>query len=207
VEVGSWLTIAAVCATGAASPGPSLAVVVKNTVRGGRRMGVLTGLGHGLGVGIYAFLAVAGIATLVATTPGLQRGIELAGAAFLLWMTFGLLRSSSDGSPEVQPDVPRSHEGFTEGFLVSFLNPKIAVFFLALLGSFLPQDAGTGERVGVAILAMGIDAGWYVFAALLLAGSGAADLLTRNRVAADRTLAVLLAVVALFLILTPGMSR
>jgi threonine/homoserine/homoserine lactone efflux protein len=207
VELGSWLTVAAVCAAGAASPGPSLAVVVKNTVRGGRRMGVLTGLGHGLGVGIYAFMAVAGIATLVATTPGLQRGIELAGAAFLLWMALGLLRGPSGDSPEVEQVLTQSQDGFREGFLVSFLNPKIAVFFLALLGSFLPQEAGTGERVGVAFLAMGIDAGWYVFAALLLAGSGAADILARNRVAADRCLAALLFVVAVFLILTPGMSR
>ena len=59
-------------------------------------------------------------------------------------------------------------------FGIAFLNPKIAVFFLALLGSFLPVDAGAGERVGVAGLAMCIDGLWYMFAAVMLAGSGAA---------------------------------
>jgi threonine/homoserine/homoserine lactone efflux protein len=216
VELGSWLTVAAVCATGAASPGPSLAVVVKNTVGGGRRLGVLTGLGHGLGVGIYAFLAVAGISTLVSTTPGLSRGIEIVGAAFLLWMAVALLRAASAPSvpgPLMVPDAPltsqsqKDRTGFAEGFLVAFLNPKIAIFFLALLGSFLPEDAGTTERAGVALLAMGIDAGWYVFAALLLAGSGAAEALARNRILVDRSLAILLVVVAVFLLFTPGMSR
>jgi threonine/homoserine/homoserine lactone efflux protein len=200
VELGSWLTIAAVCATGAASPGPSLAVVVKNTVRGGRREGVLTGLGHGIGVGLYAFGAVAGVSAIVASTPGLQRGIELSGAAFLIWMSIQTLRHAGKASMNSSSAAPRGGGGFTEGFLVSFLNPKIAVFFLALLGSFLPVDAGIAERTGVAFLAMGIDAGWYVFAALMLAGSGAADWLGRNGTWVDRTLALMLAGVALFLI-------
>jgi threonine/homoserine/homoserine lactone efflux protein len=191
-------------------------VVVKNTVGGGRRAGVLTGLGHGLGVGIYALLAVAGISTLVTATPGLSRGIELAGATFLLWMAVALLRStppSTSPSPSADQKAPSptrsqsGRSGFSEGFLVAFLNPKIAVFFLALLGSFLPEDAGTTERAGVAFLAMGIDAGWYVFAALLLAGSGAAEILARNQLLADRVLAALLVLVAVFLLLTPGMSR
>ena len=66
MDPGSWFAIAAVCATGAASPGPSLAVVVKNTVRGGRTQGVLTGIGHGIGVGIYSFGAVVGVSAIVA---------------------------------------------------------------------------------------------------------------------------------------------
>jgi len=200
VELGSWLTISAVCATGAASPGPSLAVVVKNTVQGGRGAGVLTGLGHGLGVGIYAFGAVAGVSAVVATTPGLQRGIELCGAAFLLWMGFKAMRHAGTAVLEPTERGNQGRNGFIEGFLVSFLNPKIAVFFLALLGSFLPVDAGIGERACVALLAMAIDAGWYVFAALMLAKSGAAHWLSRNGLWLDRSLAVLLVLVAIFLV-------
>ena len=92
MEIGSWITIALVCATGAASPGPSLAVVLKNTVAGGRSQGILTGLGHGLGVGIYAFGAVVGVSALVASNPGLGRGIEIVGALYLLWMGTQTLR-------------------------------------------------------------------------------------------------------------------
>lgn len=202
MELGSWLTIAAVCATGAASPGPSLAVVVKNTVHGGRSAGVLTGLGHGLGVGIYAFGAVAGVSAIVANTPGLQRTIELGGAAFLLWMGLQSFRHAGKSSLQETQQPSQGRNGFTEGFLVSFLNPKIAVFFLALLGSFLPIEALLIERVGVAALAMGIDAGWYVFAALLLAGSGAAEWLGRNSAWVDRSLALLLLGVAVFLVLS-----
>ena len=51
MDATAWISIASVCAAGAMSPGPSLAVVVKNTVNGGRLEGVLTGIGHGLGIG------------------------------------------------------------------------------------------------------------------------------------------------------------
>ena len=200
MELGSWLAIAAVCATGAASPGPSLAVVIRNTVRGGRTQGVLTGLGHGIGVGIYAFGAVVGVSALVASTPGLQRGIELAGAAFLFWMGIQTLRHAGRAEMHEDPDDAKGRRGFVEGFLVSFLNPKIAVFFLALLGSFLPVDAGVLERAGVAALAMGIDAGWYMFAAAILAGTGAAHWLSRNGIWVDRTLAAVLMAAAAFLV-------
>ena len=59
----AWVALATVFVLGAMSPGPSLAVVLRNTMVGGRRQGVMTGIGHGIGFGIYAFLAAAGIAT------------------------------------------------------------------------------------------------------------------------------------------------
>jgi threonine/homoserine/homoserine lactone efflux protein len=175
-------------------------VVVKNTIRGGRTQGVLTGLGHGIGVGIYAFGAVVGVSTVVAARPALQRGIEWVGAAFLLWMGIQVLRRAGTGGFGSDAGGALGRHGFVEGFLVAFLNPKIAVFFLALLGSFLPVNAGFGERAGVAALAMGIDASWYMFAAALLAGTGAADWLRRHGVWVDRALGVLLVGVSFVLV-------
>lgn len=165
---------------------------------GGRLQGVLTGLGHGIGVGIYAFAAVAGVSAMVAGVPGLHRAIEVVGAAYLLWMGVQALRHAGDGSGEHRL---AGRKGFGEGFLVAFLNPKIAVFFLALLGSFLPPEAVFVERAGVAALAMGIDAGWYMFAAVVLAGTGAAGWLAQNGLWVDRALGVLLIAVALLLLL------
>ena len=61
MDFKSILAISVICALGAISPGPSLAVVVRNTINGGRKRGVLTGVGHGLGLGIYALISVMGI--------------------------------------------------------------------------------------------------------------------------------------------------
>ncbi len=200
MELSAWISIAAVCATGAASPGPSLAVVVKNTVSGGRAQGVLTGLGHGIGVGIYAFGAVVGVSAVVASNPALERAIEVVGGLYLLWMGVQTWRKAGKGDMSGQGHGRPGMQGFSEGFMIAFLNPKIAVFFLALLGSFLPVEAGAMERAGVAGLAMCIDGFWYMFAALMLAGTGAAAWMRRNGVWVDRVLAVLLLGVALWLL-------
>jgi len=194
----AWLTIASLCVSGAMSPGPSLAVVVKNTVDGGRAQGVATGVGHGIGVGLYAFGAVAGFSALVRTVPTVERALTLGGGVYLLWLganALWALRPSSTPDPETQGPVPApERRGFAEGFLTAFLNPKIAVFFLALLGSFVPEGAGLTERTGVAALALGIDMGWYVLVAVALATTGAAGWLAgRSRVVGGFTGVLLVA--------------
>ena len=50
---------------GAISPGPSLVVVLRNTISGGRLQGVMTGIGHGIGLSIYAFIAVMGLSSII----------------------------------------------------------------------------------------------------------------------------------------------
>ncbi|MBJ94057.1 MAG: lysine transporter LysE [Rickettsiales bacterium] len=200
MELAVWLSIAAVCATGAASPGPSLAVVVRSTVIGGRSRGMLCGLGHGIGVGIYAFGAVVGVSAVVASNPGLARSIEVLGGCYLLWMAVQAARNSvAPASPPSEAREP-GLAGFAEGFLVAFLNPKIAVFFLALLGSFLPVDASAAQRAGVAALAMCIDALWYMFVAAILAGTGAVRVLEEQGRWVERFMAVLLTAVAVWLL-------
>ena len=197
MDLGTWITIGSVCLAGAMSPGPSLAVVVKNTIAGGRSRGMATGLGHGIGVGIYAFGAVVGVAALVDAWPNAVRAIELLGGVYLVWLGIGALRHAGAGADDNHDSAGRS--GFLEGFAVAFLNPKIAVFFLALLGSLLPSDATALDRAGVAGLAMFIDAFWYMFAALALATTGAADWLRDRGLWVDRVLGVLLIAVGLYL--------
>ena len=69
MELTSWLALAAICVMGAISPGPSLALIIRNTVQGGQGHGVATALGHGLGVGIYALGTALGLSILITQTP------------------------------------------------------------------------------------------------------------------------------------------
>jgi threonine/homoserine/homoserine lactone efflux protein len=221
MDLEAWLTIAAVCASGAVTPGPSLAVVLKNTVSGGRARGVACAVGHGLGVGIYAAVAVIGLRAVVAF---IERPVMVAGAAYLMFMGAQILRAvmvstaaqgvsapratagpgsggtaaapltagATDAVPDADaaalahsPVADPGRGGFREGFLIAFLNPKIAVFFLALLSNLVPPGAVLAERIGVASVAMVIDTLWYVVVALVLAGTGAAGWLRRNGALVD----------------------
>src|SRR5690554_5754777 len=86
MPIALGLSLAAVCAMGAMSPGPSLALVLRHTLGGGRAPGVAAGLSHALGVGFYALLTVWGLGALIVRQPALFQVITWGGAAYLAWL-------------------------------------------------------------------------------------------------------------------------
>ncbi|MBL1376073.1 LysE family translocator [Zobellella iuensis] len=169
MELTSWLALAAICVMGAISPGPSLAVVIRNTVRGGQGHGVATALGHGLGVGLYALITALGLALLITKTPLLFDLIRYGGAAFLAWLGLkALLARPGDAGGRQGSHPVRGRRGAFEGFMVAFLNPQLAIFFLALFSQFVRADTGWQQGGIMMLTAGGIDALWYVLVALAL---------------------------------------
>ncbi|MGN4963402.1 LysE family translocator [Aeromonas dhakensis] len=169
MELTSWLALAAICVMGAISPGPSLALIIRNTVQGGQGHGVATALGHGFGVGIYALITALGLAILITQTPLLFDVIRYGGAAFLAWLGVkALLAKPAKGEASEEVHQLRGRQGAFEGFMVAFLNPQLAVFFIALFSQFVHADTGWREGVIMMLTAGGIDAIWYVLVALVL---------------------------------------
>ncbi len=186
-----WLSLFGICLLGAMSPGPSLAVVMGTTLGRGRRAGYGAALGHGLGVGLYAGLTVSGLAVLLTRSPALFLGVQLASALYLLWLGWGALRGS--GGPAAPAGaLKRAGRGPLDGFLVAFLNPKLAVFMLALFSQFLEAGSGIAWK-GVMTATAGVtDAAWYVFVVRLLSVGGLLDKLEANAWAIDRLFGVIL---------------
>ena len=79
MDMAALAPIVVVLCLGAISPGPSLAVLLRNTMEGGKTRGVACGVGHGIGFGIYAFIAVSGIAQLKASASGAAEVLEIVG--------------------------------------------------------------------------------------------------------------------------------
>ena len=77
MDFAALAPIVAVLIVGAISPGPSLAILIRNTLEGGKKRGVACGVGHGIGFGIYAFIAIAGIAQLKASASGAAELLEI----------------------------------------------------------------------------------------------------------------------------------
>ena len=114
MDLASLLALSFVCAMGAMSPGPSLAVVLRNTISGGRLQGIMTGIGHGIGFGLYALVAVTGLSALLLAHDSVFLFLQWSGALVLLWLSYNMLTyipSSSDESHEIS-----GRKGFIEGF-------------------------------------------------------------------------------------------
>ena len=198
MDIKSLIGMSFVCAMGAISPGPSLAVVLRNTISGGRTRGVMTGIGHGLGLGIYAFIAVMGLSSLLLANEQIFNLLQWAGALVLIWLAFNMITyNQSDSSKEHEGSGRR---GFLEGFMIAFLNPKILVFLVAVFSQFINPDITNSGRFIMAIMAGVIDTTWYVLVAAVLAGTPIVDKLRVNAVIIDRSIGMVLLMLAILLI-------
>jgi len=198
MEIKLLLGMSFVCAMGAISPGPSLAVVLRNTISGGRIQGVMTGIGHGIGLGIYAFIAVMGLSSLLLANKQIFNLIQWAGALFLIWLAFNMITYSSAGISDDNKGNWR--RGFLEGFMIAFLNPKILVFMTAVFSQFINPDISSVGRFIMAIMAGVIDTIWYVLVAIILAETPIINRLRANAGLIDRSIGIIMLLVALFLI-------
>ena len=188
MEIAALAPILVVLVLGAMSPGPSLAVLLRNTMEGGKARGVSCGLGHGIGFGIYAFVAIAGIAQLKASTNDAAAALEIAGGLFLILLAAMMIK----GSDEELEYKKSSKRGFIEGFLIAFLNPKILVFLIAIFSQFVQPDFTWGERLIIACIALLIDGGWYVLVALIISETPILSMLKKHERGFELTMAIVL---------------
>lgn len=127
-----------------ATPGVDMALTVGATLRAGWRQGVAVVLGINLGCVFHTFAAAFGLAALLATSAQAFTVVKLAGAAYLLYVAWGMAKAGlrPAAAPTAQPSVPPTFaRGVWQGFLTNALNPKVALFYLALLPQFIAADA------------------------------------------------------------------
>ena len=162
---------------GATSPGPSLAVVLRNTMIGGRSRGLACAVGHGIGFGFYAVSVVFGLVAIMENNPNLFTIMQILGGLFLLYLGIEIIRSEEK---EIEHSEGK-REGFVEGFFIAFLNPKIAVFMLAVLSSVLDPSMSSDTKWIIAGMGMTIDTVWYVLVALILSNSSMLTKIENNQ--------------------------
>lgn len=162
---------------GATSPGPSLAVVLRNTMIGGRSRGLACAVGHGIGFGFYAVSVVFGLVAIMDNNPNLFTLMQILGGLFLLYLGIEIIRSEEK---EIEHSEGK-REGFVEGFFIAFLNPKIAVFMLAVLSSVLDPSMSSDTKWIIAGMGMTIDTVWYVLVALILSNSSMLTKIENNQ--------------------------
>jgi len=204
MEPGAWVALAAVFTLGAMSPGPSLAVVLRNTMAGGRSQGISTGIGHGIGFGIYAFLAALGVATALSANEDVESFLRFGGVIILLWLGVTFLRHSlagpSDDSGSADSHGPSDRAGFFQGFSIALLNPKILAWMLALYAPFIEAESSLETLIGMGLLGMLIDGTWYVTVATVLTTGDRAEALRSKAHIIDGAMGVLMFLFAYILV-------
>jgi len=138
------LIFATACIALSATPGPDMLLIVSRTVAQGRTAGFLTLVGAQVGTIVHALAAALGLSQLMLHVPAVYEVIRWIGAPYLLWLAWKMIRSVHICPPETDVVFHISHARiFSEGLLTNLLNPKMALFVLALFPQFYEAEAGS----------------------------------------------------------------
>ena len=162
-----FFKIFAVCLLGAMSPGPSMVVVINNAIFKGRFHGILTSLGHGIGIGMYALFAVLGVALIIKTNLLVFNVIKSLSIIFLIYLGIKSL-IDKDKLDFDKKDFSGGFTSFLQGVSISLLNPKIFIWFVAIYSQFMSLENGKAFNLTLILTAGIVDTIWYVILTLLV---------------------------------------
>ena len=161
-----------VCLLGAMSPGPSMAVVIHNAIFKGRYNGILTSIGHGAGIVIYATFAVLGLGLIIETNIFIFNSLKILSIIFLIFIGMKSILNKDKLNLE-KKDVKEKTISFLQGFSISILNPKILVWFIAIYSQFMSLNNGLIFNIYLVLIAGIVDAFWYIFLTLAVTTASA----------------------------------
>ncbi|HEX6398672.1 MAG TPA: LysE family translocator [Steroidobacteraceae bacterium] len=135
------------------TPGQDTFFILGRSIASGRPAGIAAALGVSAGTIVHTCAAALGLSALLATSPYAFMAVKLAGAAYLLYIGVRALLTPANGLPGADADGDGGRwPAFRQGIVTNLLNPKVALFFLALMPQFI--STGSTHKVG-AFLALG----------------------------------------------------
>ncbi len=120
-------------------PGPDTMVVVRNLVRGGRRLAARTVLGVLSGLTVWVVTAALGLSAVLRASHDAYLGLRITGACYLILLGVRSLRSRGEPATEFAAATRGFRKGYPSGLLTDLLNPKVGVFFVTFLPGFIPH--------------------------------------------------------------------
>ena len=173
-----WVQFAAICLIGAMSPGPSMALIIRNSIKYGRLSGILFSLGHAIGIGIYATVSVLGLQFILINNLFLFNAIQFCGSVFLLILGILFLRNTAHNLSLEKEQ--KNVNSFMQGFAISILNPKILIWFAAIFSQFIEISSTNFVKLAMVLIASSIDGLWYIILTIVVTGFGLKQFLEHN---------------------------
>lgn len=165
-----FYTIGIIAFLGALSPGPDFVVVAKNAMASGRSSGVLTALGIAVGLLFHCSYCILGLAIIITQSLILFSIIKYIGATYLIYL--GIRATFSRSGKALLPQVDKQHlpawRAFREGLLVNLLNPKCALFLMAIFTVVVKPHTAYGIQVIYGAEIIGTSILWFSLLSFLL---------------------------------------
>jgi threonine/homoserine/homoserine lactone efflux protein len=209
-DIHPLLAFALTCLVIEITPGPNMTYLAALSLTGGRRTGFAAVAGIALGLMTYGIAAALGLAALIDNSPLLYGVLRWTGVAYLLWLAWESWASERETSPDaIDGGDDRPWLAFRRGLITNLLNPKAAVFYVAVLPEFIRADGGpvVMQTLMLSVVYVGIATAIHS-AIVALAGTLQATVATvERRARIRRALALVLVGIAIWFALTTGHAR
>lgn len=204
MTISFYLTLMGVCLLGAMTPGPSLMVVAKNALSGGRLHGVVSAWAHAFAIALYALVTITGLSVVMQQSPGLFQAISYIGGVYLAYLGVKALCAKGGMAEKLNSGAQASlFRSAREGFLISVLNPKVLLFFIALFSQFIQTSQTTTEQAILVLIPLLMDGLWFSLITLLLTKASVIRYLQDKALLIDRISGVILILLAAKVLLSP----
>jgi threonine/homoserine/homoserine lactone efflux protein len=163
------------------TPGPNMIYLISRSISQGHKAGIISLFGVIAGFLVHMFAAAIGMTALFLAVPFAYKALKWAGALYLLWLAWQAIRSGAR-SPFEAKNLPFNSPSklFLMGFLTNVLNPKIALFYLAILPQFISAQHGSVFLQSIVLGLTQITISFAVNLLITLSAAGIASWFFRN---------------------------
>lgn len=168
------------------APGPDILYVMTQSITQDKKAGIFTAFGLCSGVFIHTTAAAIGISAILYSSTAIFNGVKLIGASYLLYLAYKEFRSKSEESAILKGEALEYSKLYKKGVLMNVLNPKVALFFLALLPQFINEN---GINAGAQMMILGIIfmiQAFIIFSLISFFSGTIGDKLLKNRKIASK---------------------
>lgn len=207
---GEFLALAFVHFLAVVAPGPDFAVTIRQSVRFGRSIGIVTALGIGAGISLHVGYTLLGISTVLHSHPWLLTLTSMIGATYLAYLGLTLVRSqpqdlSLASKISIAPTVvieknPSWRRAFVLGFLTNATNPKATLFFLAIFTTLVHPTTPLEVQGFYGLWMCSVNAAWFTLVAVLFTTDGIRNTFLRMGYRLERFMGIVLLLFAVRLI-------
>ncbi|KGQ55884.1 LysE family translocator [Gallibacterium anatis] len=199
--LSEFLTLALVHFLAVVSPGPDLAVTTANSVRYGRKIGIMTAIGIGFGISIHVIYSLIGLSFLHEQST-LFNVIRILGALYLLYLAYLLIRSGKESDKNFSAEAKEitSYSAFLNGFLTNVLNPKAVLFFVAIFTSLISPNTPLFLKIGYGLWMCSVNALWFTFVALFFTKPAIRQAFLSKAHYFNRIMGIILALLAFYVV-------
>jgi len=171
--LNEFLALAAIHFLAVVAPGPDFAVTIRQSVRFGRLIGVITALGIGAGISVHVLYTLLGVGALMHSAPWLLNVAKVIGGGYILYLGINLLRSKARAARadfgQAADELPQQSpaKAFMVGFLTNATNPKATLFFLAIFTTVVSASTPLEIQALYGLWMCSVNALWFILVSLL----------------------------------------